>query len=287
MDFGLAIPQMMTTWTEIKATAIAAEQRGFDSLWLTDHLATAQPELGVWEAWTTLSGLASVTSRIGLGLHVSPVLHAPAVAAKMATSLDLVSNGRLRLILDATDRTEEWAVFTSGQTLPSRHADAVVDFLRILGGMLDPSGGPFTYSGGEYSVDDVWNFPPPARRIPVGLGTDDVAVFEGAGPGTSEWFCPHSALGSYETLSRAISSVTRPGGVIRRSVPVVYAPGQQPVPDYLATPGFDLCGSTNAIVDATRRLVKLGISEIHGAPLDLRSVHEFGDLLPTLREALP
>src|SRR5690349_23605769 len=84
---------------------LAAEAVGFDSVWLMDHLAApAAPEWDTLEGWTLAAGLATRTSRIRLGHLVTcdPFRH-PAVLAKMAATLDVLSDGRLELGLGRSE----------------------------------------------------------------------------------------------------------------------------------------------------------------------------------------
>ena len=72
--------------------ARAAEDAGFDSIWLGDHLlyrGDGGPERGPWEVWTMLAGLAAVTSRVALGpLVACTAFHPPGLIAKMAAAVD-------------------------------------------------------------------------------------------------------------------------------------------------------------------------------------------------------
>src|SRR4051794_41968530 len=82
--------------------ARAAEEVGFDSIWLGDHLLYGQPERGPWEAWTLLSALAAVTERVELGPLVACAgFHPPGLLAKMAATIDEVSGGGFILRLRA------------------------------------------------------------------------------------------------------------------------------------------------------------------------------------------
>src|SRR5260370_13723575 len=92
-----------------------AEQMGFDSFWLADHLFWRAPgteERGLWESLTFLSGLAAVTSRIQLGPLVGCTsFRNPALLAKMAASLDEISQGRFILGLGAGWHEPEFQAF--------------------------------------------------------------------------------------------------------------------------------------------------------------------------------
>lgn len=102
-------------FSDLRAMAQAAEQVGFDSLWLQDHLIFRfpnQPEVGCWECFTMLSALAATTSRITLGSFVAATsFRNPALLAKMADSLDDISDGRFVLGLGAGWHEPEYTAF--------------------------------------------------------------------------------------------------------------------------------------------------------------------------------
>src|SRR5207244_10029025 len=85
-------------WPGSAAMALAAEEAGFDSIWVGDHYlyrGDGRPERGPWEAWTLLAGLATVTRRVRLGPLVACLnFHPPAVLAKIAATVDELSGGR-------------------------------------------------------------------------------------------------------------------------------------------------------------------------------------------------
>ncbi len=103
------------TFPEIRETARRIEDAGFDSLWIFDHLLYREvdgTETGIWEGWTMLSALAAVTDRLTLGPLVACThFRNPALLAKMAATLDEVSNGRLILGLGAGWNEPEFEAF--------------------------------------------------------------------------------------------------------------------------------------------------------------------------------
>src|SRR3954465_11355568 len=102
-------------WAEYVAMARAAEEAGFDGIYVGDHLlyrGDGRPERGPWEAWTLLAGLAAATERVALGpLVACAAFHPPAVLAKMAATVDEVSGGRFVLGLGAGWNQAEFEAF--------------------------------------------------------------------------------------------------------------------------------------------------------------------------------
>src|ERR1700712_492729 len=95
--------------------ARAAEECGFASVWVGDHLlyrGDGRPERGPWEAWTMLSALAASTERVMLGpLVACAAFHPPGLIAKMAATIAEVSDGRFVLGLGAGWNAAEFAAF--------------------------------------------------------------------------------------------------------------------------------------------------------------------------------
>ena len=114
---GIQLPEVerVVRWPELVAMARLAEDVGFDSLWLGDHLlylAADGTTRGPWEAWTTLAAIAASTTRIRLGpLVAATAFHSPAMLAKLAATVDEISGGRLTLGLGAGWNEVEFEAF--------------------------------------------------------------------------------------------------------------------------------------------------------------------------------
>src|SRR3954469_4484082 len=94
---GVQLPEVEreVRWPEYRAMAVAAEEAGFDGIYVGDHLlyrGGERAERAPWEAWTLLAALGAVTERVDLGPLVACAgFHPPAVLAKMAATLTELS----------------------------------------------------------------------------------------------------------------------------------------------------------------------------------------------------
>jgi probable F420-dependent oxidoreductase len=156
----------------IRAIATQAEADGFDSLWLADHLLYrgADGTTGIWECWTVLSALAEATQRVELGsLVLCNSFRNPAILAKMATTLDEVSLGRLILGVGAGWNEPEYQAFG----VPFDHrVDRFEEALQVLTPLLRDGHADFT--GRYYEARDCEIAPrgPRSAGPPLLVGGD-------------------------------------------------------------------------------------------------------------------
>jgi F420-dependent oxidoreductase-like protein len=155
--------------------AVAAEESGFDSVWVMDHLYQI-PGLGpqsnaMIEAYSLLAGLAVRTSRAHLGALVTPVTYRwPALLAKQVTALDLLSGGRAVLGIGAGWFEPENLAY--GIPFPStvERLDRLEEGLHVIRTMFTEERA--TVEGRYYSVTEAMNYPRPRRPggIPILVG---------------------------------------------------------------------------------------------------------------------
>ena len=147
-----------------------AEELGFDHAWLVDHLLDTDgpPEHPCHEAWTLLAALAARTSRIRLGVLVSSnTFRHPAVLLKEAVTVDHVSGGRLILGFGTGWHEDEHRRY--GIPLPpaAERVDRFEEALEVLDRLQ--AGGPVTFRGRFYELDEAQLQPPPVQRPRIPL----------------------------------------------------------------------------------------------------------------------
>jgi len=157
----------------IRAIAQQAETDGFDSIWLADHLFyrdPGEPTRGIWECWTMLAALAEATQRVEIGpLVLCNSFRHPAILAKMATTLDEVSGGRLILGVGAGWNEPEYQAFG----LPFDHrVDRFEEALQILGPLLRE--GHVDFAGQYYQARNCDDVPrgPRSAGPPLMVGSE-------------------------------------------------------------------------------------------------------------------
>jgi len=162
-----------TDWPSLLAAGERADRLGYDTLWTWDHL---YPIVGsddgpIMEGWLTLAAWAQATERIRIGLMVGAnTFREPALTAKMATTLDHISNGRAILgIGGAWFETEHEAYgIAFGDGFPER-LRWLGEALPIMRGMLH--GERPTATGPRYAAKAVRNDPMPIQEhLPIVIG---------------------------------------------------------------------------------------------------------------------
>lgn len=144
-----------------------ADELGLDILTLMDHPYNREH----LDSWTLLTALAMRTQNIHLGTNVSNLpLRLPAMLAKQAATLDVLSDGRVELGLGAGYAWEGIRAYGGPQRTSGEAFRAFRDALRILRGMWDNAGGSFSYEGDIYSVHGARPGPAPAHRIRIWTG---------------------------------------------------------------------------------------------------------------------
>lgn len=155
LDVGLVAPQYGTDVATVRETALEAERLGYDAVWLEDHFQSwiGDPRRGAHEPWTTLSALAEATDGIRLGTLVTCQSYRhPAVLAKMAATVDHVSDGRLDLGLGAGWYEAEYDRFGyEFREPPAKRLRRLAETVEILQGLWTNE--TYSHEGEHLEVD--------------------------------------------------------------------------------------------------------------------------------------
>jgi alkanesulfonate monooxygenase SsuD/methylene tetrahydromethanopterin reductase-like flavin-dependent oxidoreductase (luciferase family) len=280
-------PGRMPSWPQVRAFGKHAEAIGLHSVWVCDHLLSGRPDdttEGIHEGWTIMAALAASTSRVELGHLVMCVsFRRPGLLAKMATTADMVSGGRLILGLGAGWYDPEYQAFG----YPTDHrVGRFEEAIRIIGPLL--RGERVTMVGSYHQVRDAVLLPPPDRPIPMLVAATGRRMLRltarYADAWNTAWFgLPddrlHRALAD---LDAALEAEGRDPATLRRTV------GMQ-VRDPNAThPGDDLSVAFSGPVDELARAIdaheQLGFHDliVELEPKTTRSLDRLAEALQLL-----
>jgi F420-dependent oxidoreductase-like protein len=189
MQVGVMIPQgwkyeyngwdASLAWARTMELARDAETLGFESEWVFDHFHTVPEPLDeiTFESFTTLTAMAGVTSRVRLGhMVICNGFRNPALVAKLASTLDVASNGRFELGIGGGWKEDEWLAYGYGFPPTADRLKALRDGLEVITRMLAP--GRATFEGKLARVAGAVNVPKgiqkPRPPILVGGNGPDV-----------------------------------------------------------------------------------------------------------------
>jgi alkanesulfonate monooxygenase SsuD/methylene tetrahydromethanopterin reductase-like flavin-dependent oxidoreductase (luciferase family) len=281
-------------WRDLLEMARLGEGIGADSIWVTDHLLHRAPDeepRGAWECWSHLSALAAVTSRVELGtLVVCTIFRNPALLAKMADTVEEISDGRLILGIGAGWNEPEFRAF--GYPFDHR-VGRFAEALTIISGLLRD--GHIDFQGTYYEARDSELRPrgPRPQGPPIVIGASQ------AGPrmldltarhadGWNTWFnsTGNTVAGLQPLLDRvdtACDAAGRERASLERSAAVIVEVGPH---EPSAMTGPPLIGNSEEIAAGLRAYADAGVShvQIWLEPNTLAGIEAFAPVLEALDE---
>ncbi len=182
MQVGLLIPQgwkgeydgwePADAWRRTTELAQHAEELGFESAWVFDHFTTVPDPTDeiTFESFTTLTALAVLTKRVRLGhMVICTGFRNPALTAKLASTIDVVSGGRFEVGIGAGWKDDEWIAYGYGFPTTKERLGRLADDLEVITRMLRP--GRATYAGDYARVEGAINEPKGLQEhIPIIVG---------------------------------------------------------------------------------------------------------------------
>ncbi len=226
LRFGIQTPNQQVAWDDLLATWREAESLGFDSAWVYDHFIPifGDQDAPCLEGWTALAALAASTNRLRIGVLVTGNTYRnPAVLAKMATTVDQVSHGRLVLGIGAGWFERDHTAYGIPFGTPHERARMLGESLQVITKLWTESHPSFQ---GRYYTLDKAPFAPPNVQKP-----HPPIVVGGQG---KQWIVP--LVARYADGWNAVSGVTPDGIRERRAIIAEECRkiGRSPCPDYVS-----------------------------------------------------
>jgi len=282
--FGAGVPVSAAPGDDPVGFAQEAERLGYDFISAADHPCGGNPS---YETTTMLTWIAAHTGRIKVATRVLGVpFRRPAMVAKLAASLDLLSGGRLILGLGAGYSDEEITALGGPAPSPGGKVDGLAEAIQVIRGAWTHSG--YTQHGRYHSVRGLEMEPKPARPIPVWLGTFGPRALAVTGRLADGWIpsLGYMPVEEIPAMRRRIDAAAEAAG--RRpedirgilNVSIRIDPGAHPQPDLIT-------GSAKQVVSQLRDLLGLGFTGFNfivsgpGPTANMQRIAE--DVLPVLR----
>jgi alkanesulfonate monooxygenase SsuD/methylene tetrahydromethanopterin reductase-like flavin-dependent oxidoreductase (luciferase family) len=296
MKVGIQLPEVEreVSWPEVREIAIAAEDAGFASIWVGDHLLFRDPGSGVrgpLEAWSVLAALGEATERALIGpLVAATSFHNPAMIAKKAATVDDISGGRLVLGLGAGWNQPEYAAFGFPFDHRVSRFEEAFTIIRTL--IRD---GSIDHDGRFYTHRDMELLPRARADMPLLIGSNGPRMLRIAAPHVDLWNSWYTGFDNdpgglpplLETVDEACRHVGRDPAEIERTAAVlvqldrgngrIAGSGERPE----VTP---ITGSRSDMAESLARFGAAGITHLQVVldPIDARAVTEMGEVLALL-----
>lgn len=282
---GIGAPGHVLSYRELRDYALQAEDLELDSVWIYDHTVFEFPERApeaTLEAWTVLTGLAEATQRVELGTFViCTAFRNPALLAKMAVTLDELSNQRLILGVGAGWHEPEFIRFGMPfDHLVSRFEEAI----QIIAPLVRE--GKVDFQGTYYQANACEMLPPPTRRIPLMIASHQPRMMRLTAQYADSWntnMLPHAQalVAGRDAVLAAAESIGRDPATLEITAGVNI--GFPDLPEVANLPGGELpncmTGSTEEIAAGLREFAAEGVSHIQAwlYPLTPDAVRRFAE----------
>jgi probable F420-dependent oxidoreductase len=288
LKIGIHLPEIerIARWRDLRTMVERAEQLGFDSIWVPDHLLMRYPDqepVGPWECWSILSAVAAVTSRVELGtLVIATSFRNPALTAKMADTVEEISGGRLILGVGAGWHKPEYEAFG----FPYDHrVSRFEEALQIIHGLLRE--GQIDFDGHYYQARECELRPrgPRPQGPPLLIGTTSPRMLGLTARYADLWNAwsrnrPEEIAPLRETVDAACRAEGRDPATLARTVSVhVDLPGHERAPD-----PKHLTGTPEQMAATLSALAAEGISHVQIIldPNTAAAIEQFAPVLELL-----
>ena len=280
MQFGVQLLNYFTTWEETLPAIKYLDKGPWSSLMFSDHFIPPYPRANLeaesaLESWSMLTATATVTERLRLGVLVTGnKFRNPALLAKMVSTIDQISNGRLILGIGAGWYKREHEAY--GWEFPGvkERCDRLEEAVELIR-MLFTANGPVDYNGQYYQLEKAYFSPPCTQKphVPIMVGGNgekrtlrtlaqfgDIANIDFNKPGTPEMF-KHKM----EVIERHCEEFGRNTKDIKKTmvIPIKIEKDEKEAVKLRERRGdWALLGSVPSIIDRIQKFIDAGAEEI-------------------------
>ncbi len=208
MRFGVCLPNYgkHSTFDEIRRTALAAEQLGYESVWTTDHIVVPEENIEpygrIFESLTTLAMVAMLTQRVKIGASVLVLpMRNPILAAKQIATIDAASGGRMIVALGVGWNEIEYGNLHANFHNRGKRLDEDIQLLRTLW-----TNENVTFHGRYTQLDHAMSAPLPAQgaRLPIWIGGNGESAWRRAAQYGDGW---HATGPSPEQMAEGVKRI--------------------------------------------------------------------------------
>ncbi|MPZ97783.1 MAG: TIGR03560 family F420-dependent LLM class oxidoreductase [Dehalococcoidia bacterium] len=277
-----AWPNLSWAWGDIVELCQHLERSGWDGLWVADHFMPNQADNTgpTGEGWTALSAIAALVPRVRLGTLVTGNTYRhPAVLAKMAAQVDIISGGRLVMGLGAGWQENEHEAYgipfhTVGGRL--RRMEEAAQILRSLFEQEHT-----TFEGKYYTLKDAPLAPKPVQRprppLLIGGGGEKVTMRITAqyADEWNTWGLPDHLKRKNEVLDQHCEDIGRDPKEIRRSANALLVLSDDPETLSRARErggGRTIAGTVPEVREVVQQYVDAGVDELIVPNFNLRNL---------------
>lgn len=283
LTFGTFLTPAYKEPDAIVARAKRSEELGYDLVTFQDH----PYQSAYLDTWTLLSWIAGQTERIRIAPNVLNMpLREPAMVARAAASLDLLSSGRLELALGAGIFWDGIKAMGGRQYAPGEAVDALSEAIDLIRGLWNKNEGrSFHFDGSYYHLNGAQRGPVPAHEIPIWIGAYKRRMLQLIGRKGDGWLPTSSYLqaGDIQAGNQIIDEAARKAGRDPREIRrLLNISGE-----FTTTPNGFLRGpAAQWVSDLLPLVVRDGVSTLILMSDDIETIERFAhEVMPALREA--
>jgi FAD/FMN-containing dehydrogenase len=284
LKFGTFITPLNNAPEAVVALARSSEELGYDLVTFQDH--PYQPAF--LDTWTLLSWVAAQTERVHIAANVLNLpLRSPAVLARSAASLDLLSGGRLDLALGAGAFWNAIEAMGGRRLAPGEAVDALSEAIEIIRTLwATGNAAPLRFDGEYYRLDGAQPGPLPAHDIPLWVGAYKPRMLRLVGRKADGWLpsLGYMKPGEFQTANKIIDEAALEAGRDPREIRRLLNISGQFSP---SRAGFLNGPSQQWVDDLLPLVVNDGVGTFILMADDPRTMEQFAlEVAPALREAV-